>query len=214
MVPMLQRYFLLPLQEAAMATGLIVGVTGLIGLTAGGWVADKLHQRWANGRLMFAAASMTVACLCTGFALHAGRIEIGLFVAVFSVGWLFSYNFYTCVYTAIQDVVQPRLRATAMALFFAGLYLLGGGLGPVVAGLLSDHFAHTAMAAAQVEEVTEAFKAVGLHDAMMYLIPGALFFTLVFLVIASKCFSRDARRMREGMAADEPVVGGVKPSVA
>lgn len=214
MVPMLQRYFLLPLQEAAMATGLIVGVTGLIGLTAGGWVADKLHQRWANGRLMFAALSMTIACLCTGYALHAGRIEIGVFVGVFSLGWLFSYNFYTCVYTAIQDVVQPRLRATAMALFFAGLYLLGGGLGPVVAGLLSDHFAHTAMAVAQVEQMTEAFKAVGLHDAMMYLIPGALFFTLVFLVTASKCFSRDAQRMREGMVADEPVAGGVKPSVA
>jgi len=214
MVPMLQRYFLLALHEAAMATGLIVGVTGLIGLTAGGWVADKLHQRWASGRLMFAAVSMAIACLCTGFALHAGRIEIGLFVAVFSVGWLFSYNFYTCVYTAIQDVVQPRLRATAMALFFAGLYLLGGGLGPVVAGLLSDHFAQTAMAAAQVEQMTELFKAVGLHDAMMYLIPGALFFTLVFLAIASRSFSRDAQRMREGMAADESGVGGVKPSVA
>ena len=214
MVPMLQRYFLLPLQEAAMATGLIVGVTGLIGLTAGGWVADKLHQRWANGRLMFAALSMTIACLCTGYALHAGRIEIGVFVGVFSLGWLFSYNFYTCVYTAIQDVVQPRLRATAMALFFAGLYLLGGGLGPVVAGLLSDHFAHMAMAVAQVEQMTEAFKAVGLHDAMMYLIPGALFFTLVFLVIASKCFSRDAQRMRAGMVADEPLAGRAKPSVA
>ena len=76
-----------------------------------------------------------------GLGLHSGRIEIGVFVAVFSLGWLFAYNFYTCVYTAIQDVVEPRLRATAMALFFAGLYLLGGGLGPVVVGALSDHFA-------------------------------------------------------------------------
>ncbi|RAU39148.1 MULTISPECIES: MFS transporter [unclassified Pseudomonas] len=205
MVPMLQRYFLLPLQDAAMATGLIVGVTGLIGLTAGGWIADKVHQRWANGRLIFAALSMAIACLCTGYALHAGKIEVAAFVAVFSAGWLFSYNFYTCVYTAIQDVVQPRLRATAMALFFAGLYLLGGGLGPVVVGLLSDHFAHTAMAVAQVDQMSESFKAMGLHDAMMYLIPGALFFTLVFLAVASKGFSRDAQRMREGMVAQEPV---------
>ncbi|MCF7535434.1 spinster family MFS transporter [Pseudomonas petrae] len=214
MVSMLQRYFLLPLQEAAMATGMIVGVTGLVGLTVGGWVADKLHQRWSNGRLMFAAMSMVVATLCTGYALHAGRIEIGVFVGVFSLGWLFSYNFYTCVYTAIQDVAQPRLRATAMALFFAGLYLLGGGLGPVVVGLLSDHFAHSALYAAQVEQMTEPFKAVGLHDAM-YLIPVALFFALVFLVKASTCFSADAQRMREGMVADEPVVGRqVKPSAA
>ncbi len=205
MVPMLQRYFLLPLQEAAVATGIIVGITGLIGLTLGGWVADKLHQRFANGRLLFAAGSMLIATVATGYALHAGRIEIGVFVAVFSLGWLFAYNFYTCVYTAIQDVVEPRLRATAMALFFAGLYLLGGGLGPVVVGLLSDHFAHSAMAAAGAEQMSEVYKAVGLHDAM-YLIPVALFMTLVFLYLASRCFSRDAARMKAGMVADEPVV--------
>lgn len=200
LVPMLQRYFLMPLQEAAVATGVIVGVTGLVGLTLGGWVADKIHQRVANGRLLFAAVSLIISTLCTAWALHAGRIDIGVFVAVFSLGWLFAYNFYTCVYTAIQDVVEPRLRATAMALFFAGLYLLGGGLGPVVVGALSDHFAHTAMLAAGAEQMTEAFKAVGLHDAM-YLIPVALFFTMVFLFLASRCFVRDAKRMKEGLIA-------------
>jgi len=138
--------------------------------------------------------------LCTAWALHAGRIEIGVFVGVFSLGWLFAYNFYTCVYTAIQDVVEPRLRATAMALFFAGLYLLGGGLGPVVVGGLSDHFARSAMLAAGAGEMTEAFKAVGLHDAM-YLIPVALFLTMVFLFLAARCFVRDAQRMKEGLVA-------------
>ncbi|MNN39459.1 hypothetical protein D3C76_1249860 [compost metagenome] len=141
-----------------------------------------------------------ISTVCTAWALHSGRIEIGVFVAVFSMGWLFAYNFYTCVYTAIQDVVEPRLRATAMALFFAGLYLLGGGLGPVVVGALSDHFAHTAMLAAGAEQMTEAFKAVGLHDAM-YLIPVALLLTVVFLFLASRCFVRDAKRMKDGLVA-------------
>jgi len=156
LVPMLQRYFLMPLQDAAVATGVIVGLTGRVGLTLGGWVADKIHQRVANGRLLFAAFSLIISTVTTAWALHAGRIEIGVFVALFSVGWLFAYNFYTCVYTAIQDVVEPRLRATAMALFFAGLYLLGGGMGPVVVGGLSDHFAHSAMYAAGAEQMTEA----------------------------------------------------------
>ncbi len=208
MVPMLQRYFQMPLQQAAVATGVIVGVTGLVGLTLGGWVADKLHQRYANGRLMLAAVSMIVATVTTGWALHAGRIEIGLFIGVFSVGWLFAYNFYTCVYTAIQDVVEPRLRATAMAVFFAGLYLLGGGLGPVVVGLLSDHFSHSAMLAAGVSQMSEVFKADGLHDAML-LIPVALFMTLLFLLQASRTFARDAARMKAGMAADEPQMPAV-----
>ncbi len=196
MVPMLQRYFLLPLQEAAVATGIIVGVTGLVGLTVGGWLADKIHQRSETGRLLFGAASMLVAALATGYALLAGQIEIGLFIAVFALGWLFSYNFFTCVYTAIQDVIEPRLRATAMALFFAGLYLLGGGLGPVAVGLLSDHYAEAARLAAGAIEMSEVFKAQGLHDAML-LIPAALFLTGLALVQASRCFVADSRKMQE-----------------
>jgi MFS family permease len=203
MVPMLQRYFLLPLEQAAVATGVIVGLTGLFGLTLGGWMADRIHQRSATGRLLFAAVSMLIAALATAYALLAGRVEIGVFVAVFSVGWLFAYNFYTCVYTAIQDVVEPRLRATAMALFFAGLYLLGGGFGPIAVGLLSDHFAHAAMLAAGASEMSEAFKAVGLHDAML-LIPVALFFTMLALLQASRCFVADAARMRAGMVEAVP----------
>ena len=199
MVPMLMRYFAVPLVDASVATGVIVGVTGLFGLTLGGWVADRIHARFERGRLLFATISMLVATLCTGYALLAGQIAVGLFVAVFSIGWLFAYNFYTCVYTAIQDVVEPRLRATAMALFFAGLYLLGGGLGTVVVGLLSDHFAHAAMLAAGAGEMSEAFRAVGLHDAM-YLIPATLLLTMVFLFCASRSFAEDARRMNAGMA--------------
>ncbi|HBC00835.1 MAG TPA: MFS transporter, partial [Pseudomonas sp.] len=177
--------------------------TGLFGLTLGGWVADRIHQRYARGRLIFAAVSMLIATIATGYALLAGRIEVGMFVAVFSIGWLFSYNFYTCVYTAIQDVVEPRLRATAMALFFAGLYLLGGGMGTVVVGLLSDHFAEGAMLAAGASEMAEAFRAEGLHGAM-YLIPASLLLTMLFLFQASRTFCADAKRMTAGMTADAP----------
>ena len=198
MVPMLQRYFLLPLQQAAVATGMIVGLTGLVGLTLGGWLADRIHQRSETGRLLFAALSMLIAAVATGYALMAGRVEVAVFVSLFSIGWLFAYNFYTCVYTAIQDVVEPRLRATAMALFFAGLYLLGGGLGPLAVGLLSDHFAEAAMLAAGAGEMSEAFKAVGLHDAML-LIPGALFVTMLALVQASRCFVADASGMQQSL---------------
>ncbi|MVW76183.1 spinster family MFS transporter [Pseudomonas xionganensis] len=201
MVPMLQRYFLLSLQQAAMATGVIVGLTGLVGLTLGGWVADKVHQRWSQGRLLFATLSMLIAALCTGWALAAGRIDTAVFVGVFSIGWLFSYNFYTCVYTAIQDVVEPRLRATAMALFFAGLYLLGGGFGPVAVGLLSDFYAQAAMQAAGASEMTEAFKAVGLHNAML-LIPVALLLTMLALFMASRSFVADSLRMQQGLQRD------------
>lgn len=50
--------------------------------------------------------------------------------------------------------------------------------------------------------MTEAFKAVGLHDAM-YLIPVALFLTMLFLFQASRCFVRDAKRMKDGLGRVE-----------
>lgn len=203
MVPLLQRYFLLPLQQAAVATGLIVGVTGLLGLTLGGWIADRVHLKWATGRLLFAALSMLVAAVASAWALLAGRIEISLFVALFSFGWLFSYNYFTCVYTAIQDVIEPRLRATAMALFFAGLYLLGGGLGPIAVGLVSDHYANAAMLAAGASAMNETFKAEGLHAAML-MIPVAFVLTMLALLQASCCFLRDAERMTLQMRGDAP----------
>ena len=198
MVPLLMRYFALTLNQAALSTGLIVGVSGLIGLTAGGWLADRTHQQWPRGRLLFGALSLLLATLFTGVPLLAGRIEAAWFVGLFSVGWLCSYCFYTTAYPAIQDVVEPRLRATAMALFFAGLYLLGGGLGPVVVGLLSDHFAETARLAAGTADLQEVFKAAGLHDAL-YVIPVALLLTTAFLFQASRCFVADARRMQAGL---------------
>ena len=203
MVPLLQRYFLLPLEQAAIATGVIVGVTGLFGLTLGGWIADHVHLKWATGRLMFAALSMLIAAITTGYALLAGRIEISLFVAVFSIGWLFSYNYFTCVYTAMQDVIEPRLRATAMALFFAGLYLLGGGIGPIAVGLVSDHYAQVAMLAAGASEMNETFKADGLHAAML-MIPAAFLLAMLAMLQASRCFVHDAARMQSSMQEAAP----------
>jgi len=58
------------------------------------------------------------------------------------------------------------------------------------------------MYAAGAEQMTEAYKAVGLHDAM-YLIPVALFLTMLFLFQASRTFVRDATRMKEGLVAVE-----------
>ena len=200
LVPMIQRYFGLELTAAAVTTGFIVGVTGLVGLTVGGWVADKIYTRSERGRLVFGAASLVVAALATAAGLASGRQSVTLFAALFGLGWLAQYSYYTSVYPAIQDVIEPRLRATAVAVYFAGMYLLGGAFGPVVVGGLSDALARSAMAAAGASEMTDAFRAVGLHDAM-YLIPVALLVTAVFVFLASRSFAADSLGMQQRLAA-------------
>lgn len=204
LVPMLQRYFGLTLGQAAMLTGCMVGVTGLIGLVAGGWIADALHQRSERGRLLFGAFSLLVAALGTGLALASGAASLAAFAWLFGLGWLMLYNYYTCVYPAIQDVVEPRLRATAVAVYFAGMYLLGGAFGPVVVGALSDALAERAMEAAGASAMNESFKAVGLHDSM-FLIPVTLLATAVFIYLAARRFPEDMRAMERRLAEDQPV---------
>ncbi len=201
LVPMIQRYFGAPLTTAAITTGLVVGVTGLVGLTAGGWVTDLVYKRSESGRLVYGAGSLIVAALATAAALAAGQESLSLFAALFGAGWLLQYSYYTSVYPAIQDVVEPRLRATAVALYFAGMYLLGGAFGPLVVGGLSDALAQSAMEAAGAAEMTDAFRAAGLHDAM-FLVPVTLFLTGIFVFLASRSFAADARRMREQLAGN------------
>jgi predicted MFS family arabinose efflux permease len=197
LVPLLQRHFGLGLAEAAIHTGVIVGATGLVGLTAGGAVADRMHRASERGRLLFGAVMMVAAAAFTAAALALGADSVAIFVSLFAVGWLACYTYYTCVYPAVQDVVEPRLRATAMALYFAAMYLLGGAAGPAVVGAVSDHLAHGAMLTAGAAQLDEVHRAAGLYGAM-FLVPFSLGFTAVCVFLAALTFPRDARAMRAG----------------
>ncbi len=190
LVPLLQRHFQLSLSVAASMTGIIVGLTGLVGLTVGGVLADRMHSRGGSGRLLFGAAMLAFSAASVFGALWFGAQTLAVFTTLFALGWLAYYTYFTSVYPAIHDVVEPRLRATAMALYFAAMYLLGGATGPVVVGALSDHLALSAMQAAGAPEMTEAFKSVGLYQAM-YLVPLMLLLTALFIYGASRSYVRD-----------------------
>lgn len=198
MVPLMQRYFGLSLELAAVSTGVIVGITGLVGLVVGGWFADRMHERSEHGRLTLGWVGLLVSAALTGYAMTFGPEQVGAFIALFSLGWLLQYLYYICLYPAIQDVVEPRLRATAVAVFFAALYLLGGAFGPLVVGYFSDRSAAAAMAAAGATEMTEQFRAIGLHDALV-LVPISLLITAIAIFFAARTFPADARAMSEGM---------------
>lgn len=177
LTPFLQRFHQLSLKEANTISAISIGIAGAIGLLAGGWIADKASARRRNARLLVPACSMAVAAPSIFLALSQPKGSTATFMALMVLGSMTMYVYYPTVYAAIQDVIAPRLRGTAVAIYFCAMYLLGASLGPVGTGLLSDHFAHEAMVAAGATTMTEAFKAAGLHSAM-YAIP-------IFAVVAS-----------------------------
>jgi MFS family permease len=111
-------------------------------------------------------------------------------------GSMLMFVYYAGVYAAIQDVVEPGLRGTAMALYFFGMYVLGASWGPVGTGWLSDHFARRAMAQAGAVVMTEPFKAIGLHHAM-YVIPLLCLILTAVLLAAARAMPADSERLRQ-----------------
>jgi MFS family permease len=110
-----------------------------------------------------AAASSPLAFVAVG--LPAGSVAAAVLLIMAAYGLLQTY--YGLVYAAVQDVVAPGLRGTAMGEYFMAMYLCGASFGPLVTGRLSDYFAR---AAAGTGPVTEVARAVGLREAM-FLIP-------------------------------------------
>jgi MFS family permease len=86
------------------------------------------------------------------------------------IAYGFLNMYYGFVYSAIHDIVAPAVRATAMAVYFLAMYLCGASFGPLITGRLSDYLARSAARAAGSAAVGEAYRAIGLHQAM-YVIP-------------------------------------------
>ena len=191
----LSRYHQMGLREANNASSIVLGAVGVIGLLGGGWAADRLSRVRADGRLLLSAVTMLVSAPCIYFALEQPPGAIAGFMVLMGAGSTLMFVYYSCVYAAIQDVVEPALRGTAMALYFFAMYVLGGSVGPVGTGMLSDHFAGKAMAAAGATTMAEPFKAAGLHSAM-YVIPFLCLLLAVVLFAASRTVSADMEKLR------------------
>jgi predicted MFS family arabinose efflux permease len=191
--PFLQRFHEMSLREASNVSAVSVGAVGAIGLLAGGWLADRLSVRRRDGRLVLSACSMAIAAPSIFFALNQPKGGIAAFMLLMAIGTMTMYVYYATVYAAIQDVIEPRLRGTAVAIYFCAMYVFGASLGPLGMGMLSDHFAHQAMTAAGAGAMTEAFKASGLHNAM-YAIPALAVLASLVLFAASRTLEDDIRK--------------------
>src|SRR5215217_848112 len=164
--------------------------------------ADAVAARRADGRLLVGAVGVLCSVPLLFLALgRPGGDTLG-FMLLMGAGCALMYAYYSSVYSTIQDVTEPALRGTAMALYFFAMYVLGASLGPYGTGLVSDFFTARAAEAAgetvHTQQALEPFRAAGLRTAM-YVIPvlGALL-TLV-LFAASRTVAKDTERLQRWM---------------
>ena len=154
------------LARAGLWTGLAIGAAGVAGGLLSAAFGDRAALHHPGGRMYMAAfaAAASAPAVCCGLLARAGS-EAALPLLATGNGLLVMY--YGLVYAAIQDIVEPRRRGTAMSVYFLAMYLCGGAFGPLAVGRLSDWLARRDLLAGAA---AEAARAAGLHGAL-YLVP-------------------------------------------
>jgi MFS family permease len=171
----LTRAFSLSLTDAGSISGLVLVISGLAGTLIGGWLADRIQQRFPEGRLFTSAL---------GFLLGAPLVLLALlihtlpaFIAVFVIAAI-SLNFCTGPLNAvIQDVITPTLRATAVGLSLLLAHLLGDAAAPTIIGFISDRSS--------------------LGTALLATAPTFLFLAGLVCLIGLRTVRRDMERMQQ-----------------
>ena len=136
--PFLIRAHGLGLAQAGLLTGLIGGFPGAASLLAGGWLADRLGRRDPRAYALVPAAALLLSAPLCLLAFQAGDWRIA--AAMLAVAALVQTAYLPPTFALAHNLVEPRMRASATALLFFFINLIGLGIGPTLVGGLSDRF--------------------------------------------------------------------------
>jgi fucose permease len=124
----------MPQDQASLRASLVL-VLSMVGFFIGGFLSDMWVKKKLNSRPLFAAITTLVSALLvfiafslTGDAQYAVLIIMGVLITTFAPAGL----------AVVQEVVHPGLRGMSYAFAVLCMNLLGGSLGPIVVGSISD----------------------------------------------------------------------------
>ena len=103
------------------------------------------------------------------------------------------FVYYATVYAAIQDVIEPRLRGIAVALYFCFMYILGASVGPLGNRPPERSLCPQGHDGCGRERHDRGVQATGLHNAM-YIIPILALAAAAVLFAASRTMDKDVRK--------------------
>lgn len=124
------------LAEIGVYLGLIIGIAGAVGFAGGGYFADHIGRKRRSYSLLGVALATLISWVFMVPVYLVANPYVAL--AIFVVPATLS-NFYLGTTIAqTQSLVGLRMRAVASAILFFILNIIGLGLGPLIAGVLSD----------------------------------------------------------------------------
>ena len=140
----LVRSFHLGLARVGLLYGLLYGVAGFTGMLVGGFAADAAGKRDLRWYAWGPAIGAALACPIYIFAFTRGDAISTM--AVFFFGALLMVAYFAPTMAIVQNLVEPRMRASAAAIMFLLINIFGQGLGPTAMGAVSDVLARRAFA--------------------------------------------------------------------
>jgi len=168
--------------------GVILAATGLaaalVGMTGGGWLADRLARKDVRALFLVPAASMLAAIPFILLGLSARSVP-------WIAAWLFVAQALMFANTGpsnaiIANVVAPNMRATAYAVSTLAIHVLGDVWSPWLMGLASEYLGHPDTAASSVGRALAALGAEpvdgkNLSAGMLVVVPAVLLGGVVLL---------------------------------
>jgi MFS transporter, Spinster family, sphingosine-1-phosphate transporter len=123
------------LREASVSLAVIGLLAALLGVLAGGFVADRLHRSYSYGRIMAVVGAFLLAAPCLLVAIQSDEkpiLLVALAIAFFFMSW-----YHGPVTAVLHDMMPRRAHATSVGVYMFATQLIGG-IGPQVVGRISD----------------------------------------------------------------------------
>lgn len=130
------RMFDLSYAQVGFAFGLIGGVSAGLGTVLGGVLSDWAGHRRKAWYALLPGIGLLIAAPAYIFAFT--RNDWTTAVMMMLLPGLFHYAYIGPTLGVMHNLATPRMRATATALFFVAVNLIGLGLGPYITGLIID----------------------------------------------------------------------------
>jgi MFS family permease len=126
----LLRQFGQSLSRSGLNATLWLQVASMIGVFAGGWLADRWAGRMLGGRMWVQALGLFAGAPLLLVAGRAGSVE--LFLLLLTAFGVCKGLYDSNTWAALYEVVRPRHRGTAVGLVNGLGWLLGGAPAPVL----------------------------------------------------------------------------------
>ncbi len=137
----LVRSHSMELQEVGLYLGIIIGFGSSIAYVGGGYLADKLGAQNRQRSFLLVGTATMIAWMLSIPMYFLGNPYLVLILFFFPI--VLSNAYLPTTFSQTQGLVSLRMRSVASAVLLFVINFIGLGLGPQVAGILSDLLATT-----------------------------------------------------------------------